>query len=230
MCDMNGSNLISELKKALGGIERDSDLRELLGLSPASISKWKSSKELTARQVAGLVSKVKQAAERQLMRTAIRPIVEFYPIVGADSKQGKKWELFGTHDDNGATLKYESGLQEELKSHSGVYIFFDSRGRAIYVGKAKAQKLWQELKHAYNRDRKDHQSIRTVKHPARNQKYATSDELSRQIRKTKVELNELATYFSAYHVESNMINAVEALLVRTFANDLLNAKMENFPQ
>lgn len=38
----------------------------------------------------------------------------------------------------------------------------------------------------------------------------------------------LGRYFSAYNVDSGMIDALEALLVRGFANDLLNVKMETF--
>ena len=38
----------------------------------------------------------------------------------------------------------------------------------------------------------------------------------------------MACYFSAYEVELGMIAAVEALLIRAFANDLLNARMETF--
>ena len=36
----------------------------------------------------------------------------------------------------------------------------------------------------------------------------------------------MASYFSAYKVDDGMIGDVEALLVRSFANDLLNIRME----
>jgi len=35
-------------------------------------------------------------------------------------------------------------------------------------------------------------------------------------------------YFSAYDVALDMINNIEALLVRVYANGLLNARMEKF--
>ena len=41
-------------------------------------------------------------------------------------------------------------------------------------------------------------------------------------------LHDLATYFSAYEVADVMIDDLEALMVRSFANDLLNIRMERF--
>jgi hypothetical protein len=38
----------------------------------------------------------------------------------------------------------------------------------------------------------------------------------------------LATYFSAYQIVDGMVNKLEALLVRSFANNLLNKRMETF--
>jgi hypothetical protein len=43
-----------------------------------------------------------------------------------------------------------------------------------------------------------------------------------------VPLHELAIYFSAYQVDDEMVDKLEALLVRSFANDLLNVRMEKF--
>jgi hypothetical protein len=60
--------------------------------------------------------------------------------------------------------------------------------------------------------------------------YRTSDEKARQITDQVVRLSELASYFSAYQVADGMINEMEAVLVRSFANDLLNKKMERFGQ
>jgi hypothetical protein len=107
-------------------------------------------------------------------------------------------------------------------------VFFDSSGRAIYAGKARKQKLWKELNLAFNRRRNDLQTIKRVKHPSTNSLYKTSDEKSRQIREISVPLHELAAYVSAYAVEDGMISVVEAMLVRSFANDLLNKRMERF--
>ncbi len=126
------------------------------------------------------------------------------------------------------TDPYRIGLKDELSEHHGVYIFFDSRGQAIYTGKARRQTLWKEINLAFNRRRGDVQKMKRVRHPERKQDYRTSDEKARQITEHVVSLHELAAYFSAYRVEDSMIDDLEALLVRSFANDLLNKKMENF--
>ena len=41
-------------------------------------------------------------------------------------------------------------------------------------------------------------------------------------------LADIAAYFSAYEVAPGMIDVIETLLIRAFANDLLNKKMETF--
>jgi hypothetical protein len=81
---------------------------------------------------------------------------------------------------------------------------------------------------AFNRNRKDVQEIMRVKHPERNQAFKTSDEKRRQIRPHAVALHQIASYVSAYKVADGMINELEAMLVRSFANDLLNVRMEHF--
>jgi hypothetical protein len=120
------------------------------------------------------------------------------------------------------------GLRDELESSNGVYVFFDSRGQALYVGKARKQSLWSEMTNAFNRTRGDLQTIRRVKHPERRQRYRTSDEKARQPVPVSVPLHELAHYFSAYRVSPTLVGDIEALLVRSFANNLLNKNMEKF--
>lgn len=111
----------------------------------------------------------------------------------------------------------------------GLYIFYDTRGRALYAGKARKQSLWYELNLAYNRER-GVQNIFRVSHPERRQNFRTSDEVRRQIRSFNVKLHELARYVSAYQITDAMINDVESLLIRAFPNDLLNKRMENLSQ
>jgi hypothetical protein len=156
--------------------------------------------------------------------------VEFFRIAKCESRQGANYELFGMNDEDGGTHPYLAGLRKELENHKGVYIFFDSRGQAIYTGKARRQKLWKEMNLAFNRERGEVQKIKRVNHPTRKQTYRTSDEKARQITHYVVPLHELASYFSAYEIADGLINEVEAMLVRSFANDLLNKKMERFGQ
>lgn len=215
-----GEQLVAALKKKLGGSE--GEVAAKIGRSPALVSRLKRERTVSAKQIAALVKSSRDASRSEAEKTSVRPLVEFYPL--AKSRKGKAHSLFTTGEDH----PYLVGLKDELSLHHGVYIFFDSRGQAIYVGKARKQDLWKEMNLAFNRDRDDLQTILRPSHPATTKKYKSLDEKSRQIYARKVALHELAHYVSAYHVTDGMVNDVEALLVRSFANNLLNKRIEKF--
>jgi hypothetical protein len=224
---MTGVEFVDALKSMLR-VRTDNELADLLGKSVQSISNWKGLNQMSARRIAGVIKSARSAAGKSARIAAIRPLVEFFPITKCESRQGAKYELFPSGNGQGSTNPYLDGLRGELGDSHGVYLFFDSRGRALYVGKARRLSLWKEMKNAFNRDRGEVQNIMRVKHPSRNQAYKTLDEKSRQIDDVAVALHDLACYFSAYKVADDMIGHVEALLVRSFANDLLNVRMETF--
>lgn len=224
---MKGQEVIAELKKKFR-VTTDKALGEVLGLSVPAIQNWKKRPKCTLRQIAGLVHAASKAGAVRFRRNAVRPLVEFFEIDECVSKRGTTRELFGIQDEKGKIHPYLSGLKDELGSNHGVYVFFDSRGQAIYAGKARKQSLWKEMNLAFNRQRGEVQSIKRVPHPERKVGYRTSDEKARQIVDQQVPLSDLAAYFSAYEVTDEMIEDVEALLVRSFANNLLNKRMERF--
>lgn len=215
---MKGAALITSLKKKFR-VTTDAALAKHLGVSIPAIQLWKNRKAVTPRQVASLVHKC------SFQSNIIRPVVEFYPIQKHEPKQGGAWQLFGVVGPNGEDHPYRAGLKAELVEHHGVYVFFDSRGQVIYAGKARRQNLWKELNLAFNRDRGEVQSIYRVGHPTNRVAYQRKP---RQIVSQPVALRELAAYVSAYQVPDAMINDLESMLVRSFANDLLNVRMEKF--
>ncbi len=221
---MKGKDLVVELKRKLA-IKTDRALAHHLGMSEIALGGWKRSKKsITARQVANAIDKASRVAVAKAQQTTLRPIVEFFPIDAVESTGGMKYELFPTgKDDNPLHVQ----LRAKLSSSKGIYIFYDTRGRAIYTGKAKELSLWSEMKNVFNRDR-DTQSVYRVRHPTRRQAFKPAYEKQRQPTRTKLRLNDLAAYVSAYEVEKAMVNSLEALLVRGFANDLLNVRMEKF--
>ena len=154
----------------------------------------------------------------------IKPIVEFMEIEWTQSKGLANWEIFTENNGDYGIDKYKNGIKIRLKKEKGIYVFYDSRGKAIYVGKTENQTLWKEIKNAYNRNRDDHQKIRLVKHPVNNIDY---NESPRKIQEMSFQIHEVAFFFSAYSVSPETeINKIEALMIRSFANDLLNKKME----
>jgi len=222
-----GQDVVDALHKTFQTKSLDS-LAKNFGVTLQAVQGWKARKNFTAKQTAKLVSAARKASNKESYYTALRPLVEFFPIIKWKAKPRSKFQLFSVKLDTGGDHPYRSGLRKELEAHHGIYVFFDSRGQAIYVGKARKQKLWPEMTNAFNRKRGAIQKIWRVKHPERRQKYKTSDEKARQIDEYVVPLHELATYFSAYDVADGMVNKLEALLVRSFANGLLNKRMETF--
>ncbi len=227
---MTGKELIEQVRKSLSRGEKtpatDRAVASFLGLSMPGFSNWKVREEITTRQMAGLLASVAKASQARAYSDTVRPIVEFFPCYREQVASGGNYRIFdpGKADD---AHPYHLGLKAELEKHRGVYVFYDSRGRALYVGKTKSQSLWTEINLAYNRDRAL-QNILRVQHPERRQDFRTSDEIRRQIRSANVRLHELAEYVSAYQVADSMIGDVESLLIRAFPNDLLNKKIENF--
>lgn len=226
---MTGDEFLSQVSRRIadqeGSQPTDRQIARRLGISVQSLVQWKSRQAITARQMGGLLFKMEAAAVRSAEEKSIQPVVEFFPL--SRTWAGSRYELFDPKDERGRIHPYRDGVHKQLASTHGVYIFYDSRGRGLYVGQARHQALWVEMNNAYNR-RRQLQNIRRVDHPERRQDFRTSDELRRQIVNRNVCLYDLSYYFSAYSVADGMISNLEALLVRGLANDLLNVKMEHF--
>lgn len=221
---MKAIDLIDALGKKLG-TSSQTELAAALGVTVATLINWKNQNEdLSAAQVASALAKSQDAAVRKAQLETIKPIVEFYRVERCSSKREASWQIFDAGQN--ATL-YAQGLKNELQNSCGLYIFYDSRGHALYVGKAREQPLWKEMNLAFNRKR-DVQTIALVHHPERNQEFKPGYEKLRQPKDVQLELFDLACYFSAYQVDSGMIDDLEALMVRGFANNLLNVRMETF--
>ncbi len=221
---MKAADLLQALTRKLGTTSQ-TELAAVIGVSVQTLINWKNRDEdLSPNQIAAAIAKSQSAAVEKAQYETIRPIVEFYKIAKCLSKQEKNWLLF---EGGGSGTLYARGLREALEASYGIYIFYDSRGHSIYVGKAREQTLWKEMNLAFNRKR-EVQKISLVHHPDRNQEFKPGYEKLRQPTDTQVELFEMAHFFSAYHVHYGMIDELEALMVRGFANDILNVRMETF--
>jgi hypothetical protein len=194
----------------------DKDIADLLGISQPSLGNWRKN-GLTISSLYQVLEKAKHAHTKKI----VTPIIEFYPIKQAESRQGSSYEILPRDQ------LVAKALREELEQNNGIYIYHDSRGSAVYVGKAKEQMLWKEMNLAYNRKRGDSQSIRKVAHLSIN-RFVPEDERRRQITPHKVLLHHIAVYFSAYRVDKVFIDSLEAAIIRMFPNDLLNKRIERF--
>jgi hypothetical protein len=151
---------------------------------------------------------------------AIRPIIEFYPLTKTATSHGVKWNIL---DPKSQRMKL---VRVELKAAHGIYVFYNSQCHAIYVGKANKLSLWRELKNAFNRKR-EAQIVWKVKHPLTGNSFIPAYIIKRRIKKRHVYLHEIASFLSVYEVGDRLIDNLEAILLRTFPNELSNAKMES---
>lgn len=225
---MNGIDLIAKIKDIFSRGNTDASLATFLGVPPQSLQNWKNTQEITLTQMASISKKIYEAGQRDLLKSLIRPIVEFYPITQANSRGGANQEVL----DSKANSQHKK-IKQWLENENGIYIFYSSEGCALYVGKtnSKNKSLWKRMNASYNTVKERNvQSIYRVPHPEKNVNIFPAFEKKgyRQIIKQNVPLYELAEYFSAYAVKESAIGLVEALLIRSFPNDLKNLKMENF--
>jgi len=217
---MEAAILLEALKKKLK-LKTDRDLSEAIGITQVTLIDWKKNKKiLNANQVASIIKKSIHRSKQYARQYSIKPLVEYYPIEATESKQGAKWEILDT------SILRERRVRDTLHESHGIYVFYNSQCRAIYVGKANRRNLWGEMNGAFNRKR-DAQVVWQVRHPSTGDNFTPAFIKARRIAKHKVYLHDIAHYFSAYSIEKDLIDNAEALLIRVFANDLTNLQMEN---
>ena len=223
---MQAAELLKHLSKKLLAVS-DIELAKVLGIKAQSLAHWrKENTALSPLQVANAITTARSYAQAQVHSHAIKPIVEFFPVYSTAAGQlGKKQTVFRVDPKAG---KHRLGLQKRLiEAKSGLYIFYDTRGRALYAGQTKKQNIWNEMNQAFNRDRSA-QVMTLVNHPTNDVEFRAASEKVRQPTDVTLKLYDLAAYFSAFEVIPQMVDDLEALLVRAFPNDLLNFRMEKF--
>lgn len=217
-----GADVLNALRKRLRTTD-DRKLADFLGVTRMTIYNWTNKKaRFTGSKVASALMKVAKESRKSAFKETIRPIIEMYALDSVPQAKGDGRVMWDK-----AAGRYGAELRARLEAANGVYIFYDSSGRALYVGKAKSTKLWGEMNNAFNRER-DVQTVKLTRHPVREKAFVPGDEQHRQIHPTQLMLADMARYVSVYAVAPEMINEVEALLVRAFPNNVLNVRMENF--
>ena len=137
------------------------------------------------------------------MKKPAWPIVMMFPLPEGAPSKGKHKQLLDKNQ--------HPALYNELSKKKGIYIFYDSGGRCVYVGQTK-KTLWFQGRVSLN-NRKSSVVMIDPKDP-------------QQVKKASVPLHKIAAYFSAYEVESeDLIDFFESLLVTAFPNDLHNVQM-----
>lgn len=153
----------------------------------------------------------------------IHPIIEYmdlerHPTGRADHP----WQLYNPKDYEGHA--YWGPVHAALMEKCGLYIFYDSLTKPLYVGITNSQPIFNRACQSYSAQRNRNGAILTVKHPSNNTRYDPSR--PRRLHRTGFCLADVAEYFSAYRVDEESLPGLEAFAIRAFGATLLNTKME----
>jgi hypothetical protein len=195
MTDLTRGSFVDLLAEVFG-CRTDTDLKKRLGIVVAN---WRKENEKDKPLSRAIVGNALRAGLRHKVHSAIEPLVEFHPL---DFENG---DTFATRINNKA-------IKHKLEDNCGIYIFFDSGGRSIYVGKTETN-LFIEMQSRYNSKKIN---IRVLKNGK-----AARDSFS---------LKHVAYYFSSYKVDRVLVKNAEALLTRILINDAnsSNIRVEGF--
>lgn len=204
---------VEELK-LVTSTETDVALERALGISGGRANQIRNGRAVGARGIRTVLNGV---AEHR-MQTAVKQIVEFFPVKRTTSARRARFEIFG----RGESPRHKQ-LHGLLSSKAGVYLFYNSVGELIYVGKTK-RNLWSEIHNAYNREM-SHHAIYKVTYPRKNKLGSVSER--RKLREEHVYLHETAAFLSAFEVDPLLTGLLEGFLIRATPNNVLNVRMEN---
>lgn len=178
-----------------------SQLADFLGLSAAAVSGILNKGRVQRASLEKMMDRIEEGITLNTLNSIYSPICELEEIkVGCEQITFKK------------KSKNVSEQLERLKGTNGVYIFYDSVGKAIYAGRAIDQTLFDEMNKVLVRNRTNAQII-----------YRQD---KGQMRKSVYYIADAAHYISAYDVRPELIPSFEAILVNAFPNDLTNIRME----
>lgn len=202
--------LLEELENKLG-LKGDKELSELLTSNSPQKGKTSSTSSMFNNWKTGAsvgknaVEKFIDTAAKAFILGSYKVIAELEPIRVSKESLEKKQKEMDFYDT-------KTNMKSLLESEKGIYIFYDSMGKAIYAGKTERNSLWLEMKNAYNRSRSTQWKYkRTSGTKIYNQPYY---------------LHEVAAYTSVYSVKNYAIGFIEALLIHSFPNDLTNVRIE----
>lgn len=191
------------------------EVHDYLGIIAATGNKYDQKKDLNNSEVLNLLKKARKSA----IQSSIEIITEYYPI--------KLTSLRSNH--NFIDVKNNKNhlrLKNELEKNRGVYVFYDSSGKAIYVGKASRRSLYHEMISAFNRSRNETRDTMTIIRAQHTINKIKNIKFDKCIYRHRATISDISAYFSAYKIDQHLIPTVEALMIHAFANNLTNSKIE----
>ena len=209
---ISGELIIGALKKKFA-TSNDSKLAAHIGGTSNAIGMLKRKRKVTPLQIAGLVERAVNSSGK----TIYKRIVEFHHV--ERHKIAKRFQPLNAGD------KKYTKLVKAVRDARGIYFFYDSSERVIYVGKTEKQNLWSEMINAFNRGNIRNQ-IYLTGHPKKRMGKKSSNQKKRRLVRKNVKLHDSAHYFSAYDVRQEFIKVMEQMIIRAMPNNLVNTRIE----
>ncbi|WP_299733620.1 helix-turn-helix domain-containing protein [uncultured Endozoicomonas sp.] len=216
----------ADFKNMLQGVfnvSDDSELSKSSGIVKKVLKKWNGNDgNLDAAEIASVFYDAKENLVKDSIINSIQPVAEFIKINPGSSVKKKGWNVFVPEGRN----EYED-LRDKLLKSKGIYFFYNSEGKIIYVGKTSENNLWSEINQRYNGERESHKMYSSDQEIGINLLFDSIDNPIKIVNK-KIKLREVAAYFSAYELNQHLIHNLEAMLTRALPNNLINIKAEKF--
>lgn len=188
------SALLEALREEYGTITQ-AQIANAMGVNQTTISLWSKGGEPSKANLKKLI----ELFRKHHATTLVRPVLEFYAIHPAQN--GKSWDFSPEQE-------VINSLKSKLELRAGIYVFYDSSGKAIYLGKTETS-LYNEAK----------QRLKAV--PNRAIYLPTTTKVGVMAHR--------ARFISAYEVAiPAAIKNLETFMLRAFANNLLNKNGGHF--
>lgn len=170
-----------------------------VNISAATKSQWNKKRNISKRMLRNAFHHF----EKQKFYKSIVPLAEFHEF---NFKHGKNADSF-------ANRVHNKIIEDKLKEQDsiGIYAFFDTSGRCIYIGKTEKRTLFSEMEQRYS-----------------NKPISVRIMSKGKACPLKSKIKDVAHYFSAYKIEKHLIKNVEALLTRVIINSASNIRIESF--
>lgn len=188
------TNLLEALEDEYGEVTQVA-LATALGVTQATISNWTKGKNPSKSSL----KKIIELYRNHHAKTLIKPLLEFFPIDPV--RRNSTWD-FSTKE------SVVSELKDSLDKRVGIYIFYDTSGTALYLGKTE-RSLYSEAK-----QRLKALPNRPIYKPAKAHREP---------------MGSMARYLSAYEISIAVaVKNIETFMLRAFPNDLRNVNGGNF--
>ncbi len=188
--------LLEALEEEYGEVTQKR-LARAIGVTQGTISNWKNDGVPSKANLKKLLDFFRQ----HHATTLVCPIYEFLKV--QPERSGNSWRFTPEK-----TISDE--IKERLHKVPGIYLFYDSAGSVIYLGKSETC-LHTEAKQRLNAEA--------------NRAFYAPTKMAHAV------MGEMACYLSAYKVTiPAAIKNLESFMLRSFANDLMNKNGGHFKQ